>query len=466
MPINTTQPGSPGWWLQRQAKALIDQRPRYEKLWRYHSGDADLPEGAEGCRAAYRAFQRKARLNYANLIGSALTDRLGVTGFRTGADDDENGDIEARDIWNANDLRVGSADLHTFVAAMSRAYTIVGGPTSETSGLPRITVEDPRQVITAQDSADPRITRAGLKMFTDEWTGRDMAYVYLPGRERGTVHVAASRTDAAATSGMFEAGSWEWLSRRGGEAGEKLPTPGVPIHRFLNKDGWGEFEPHMDLLDQINDIALNLMILAKMQAHRQMAVKNVPFEDEDGNEIDYSAIFTPGPGSLWLLPEGAEMWESGVTDLQGHILNGKDKVQQLAAVSKTPLYFISPDAANGSAEGASTMREAVTFKAEDRQNRLSSPYKRMMADAFRIKGDERRANLLAMEPIWSPAERFSLIERSQASSQAQDVPWRTRMRKIWQFTPDEIAEMEGERLADALVAGVSGFEAAPDANPA
>jgi hypothetical protein len=253
----------------------------------------------------------------------------------------------------------------------------------------------------------------------------------------------------------FRGGGWEWVDSLGGAEGKLLPTAAVPVHRFLNKDGWGEFEPHMDLLDQINDIALNLMIMAKMQAHRQLAVKNVPFEDEDGNEIDYSSIFTPGPGALWLLPEGAEMWESGVTDLQGHILNGKDKVQQLAAVSKTPLYFITPDAANGSAEGASTMREAVTFKAEDRQDRLSTPYKRTMADAFRIKGDEQRANLLAMEPIWRSAERYSLLERSQASSQAQDVPWRTRMTDIWQFSPDKVAEMEAERMADALVAGLT-----------
>jgi hypothetical protein len=188
--IDTQTPLSPGWWLQRQGKILLERRPWYDKLWRYYSGDPDLPEGAEGCRAAYRAFQKKARINYANLIASAVTDRLAINGFRTGAEDDENGDADARDIWNANDMRVASSDLHTFVAAMSRAYTIVGGPTSETAGLPRITVEDPRQVITAQDSADPRITRAGLKMFTDEWTARDMAYVYLPGTPRGKVYVA------------------------------------------------------------------------------------------------------------------------------------------------------------------------------------------------------------------------------------------------------------------------------------
>jgi hypothetical protein len=44
----------------------------------------------------------------------------------------------------------------------------------------------------------------------------------------------------------------------------------------------------------------------------------------------------------------------------------RDDVQDLAAVTRTPLFYLTPDAANGSAEGASLAREGLVFKTEDR----------------------------------------------------------------------------------------------------
>lgn len=461
MPIDTQTPDSPGWWLARLEKRLVDRRPRLDRLWRYYIGEPDLPEGADGCREAYRAFQRKARTNYARLAVKATRDRIVLTGFRTGADDDENGDRAARSIIYANGLRVEYGDLHTFALVMGVGYTITGGPTSATAGLPTITVEDPRQVITDHDPVNVRRVRAALKIFTDDADegGTDYAYLYLPGQ----VFVATRPTRRVRT---VAGGSWEWDQDRSG------PLPNgfedvVPVVRFLNEDGLGEFEPHLDLLDRINKTVLDRMVIAAMQAFRQRGIAgDLPDVDEDGNEIDYAALFRPGPGELWKMPEGAVLTELGATDLRPILEAAKDDVRDFAAVTATPLYFISPDAANGSAEGASTMREAHVFKCEDRIVRFSDSHAQTMAHAFRFAGDDVRANLLAMEPLFRPAERHSLVERSQASSQAQDVPWRTRMTDIWQFSPDKVAEMETERSMDALLAGLGPEAPVTDANTA
>lgn len=465
MPIDATQVGSPGWWLKRLASELGERRQRLDMLWRYYSEGGDLPEGAESCRPAFRAFQRKARTNVARLAVRSTRDRMVVTGFRTGADDDENGDKEARDIWNANGLRVEAGDLHTYVLAMGRGYAIIGGPAAETQGKPQVTVEDPRQVITAQHPARKRETLAALKMFTDDISGLDVAYLYLPGR----VFVAYKRRvegESQMVNG-FQADSWEWNANRGGVVGEKLPYQVVPVVEFCNEDGLGEFEPHMDIIDRINKTILDRMVITAVQAFRQRAITGtLPETDEDGNDIDYSTMFAPGPGALWELPDGVDIKELGQADVTPILESVKADLRDFAAVTATPLYTIFPDAANGSAEGASTMREAHVFKVEDRINRLSDPWSRTMALAFRFAGDAERASLLAMEPLWRPAERFSLMERSQASSQAQDVPWRTRMTDIWQFSPDKVAEMETERAGDALLAGLGPEAPVNDADQA
>jgi hypothetical protein len=79
---------------------------------------------------------------------------------------------------------------------------------------------------------------------------------------------------------------------------------------------------------------------------------------------------------------------------------------------------------------------------------------------FRWLGDNERAELLDLEPIWKPAERYSLAERADANSKFQDVPFRSRMSLIGQFSPAEIATMEieraGEQILNATLTGGAG----------
>ena len=63
-----------------------------------------------------------------------------------------------------------------------------------------------------------------------------------------------------------------------------------------------------------------------------------------------------------------------------------------------------PDSANGSAEGASLMREEHIFKVEDRIRRASAGWTRVLACAFEQKGDSQRADLAQIETIFGPVE--------------------------------------------------------------
>lgn len=418
---------------------LAEDQSELNLLERYYEGNAPLPEGAEGASSAYRKFQKKARTNLAQLAVAATRERMIIDGFRTGADGDENGDTLARRLWKANNLDVGSADLHNMMLTFGEAYAIVGPPNA--FGIPVVTIEDPRQVEAKTDPMDPRVVTEAVKMWSDHRQGVDYAYFYYP--DRTEVFTREMAKD------LFSPDNWFYRE----DLSSLNPLGEIPVVKFRNIDGDGEFQPFLDILDRINHMILQRLVIATTQAFKQKWISgDMPTHDQEGNEIDYNGIFTPSAGALWMLPEGASLNESAQTDLSGILQAVRADIQDFAALTRTPMHYLSPDGANQSAEGASLAREGLVFKAEDRMARVTSSWSKVMSLMFKWIGDDVRANLLDLEPIWKPAERYSLAERADANSKFQDVPFRMRMTTVGQFSPEEVAEMEVERAGEQLMA--------------
>jgi hypothetical protein len=70
---------------------------------------------------------------------------------------------------------------------------------------------------------------------------------------------------------------------------------------------------------------------------------------------------------------------------------------------------------------------------------------------FLWMGDDVRAKLIDLEPIWYAPERYSLSERADANSKFADMPFRSRMNLIGQFSGSEIDDMESQRAGEALL---------------
>jgi hypothetical protein len=455
--IDVSEVGSEGWWMKRLFGELEQRRARAHLLDTYYRGENGIPVLAtKATRDAYRRLMAMARTNFAELAVEAVRERMMPVGFRTGAEPDDLGDKEAWRIWQANALDADAALVHRSSLAMADGYVIVGD-VDDDLGAPLITTEDPREVITAHDPRNRRRVRAGLKAYYDDEQGIEVAYVYVPGE----VHRAVRERPKVAEGETPEPVSWQDSGWTWDGDVTVLPDPKmVPVVRFPNRaDNFGrslgEFEPHLPLLDRINFTILSRLEIATMQAFRQRAVKgDLPTHDDEGNEVDYDDIFANDPGALWMLPATAEMWESGVVDL-GPIRSAvRDDVQDFAAVTRTPLFYLTPEANNGSAEGASLAREGLVFKTGDRVTQASDPWERVMSYAFLMAGDEDRAKRADMQVLWAPPERFSLSEKYDAASKAAaaGVPWRTVMSDVLQFDPQKIERMEGERATDALLA--------------
>lgn len=454
-PIPTTitadqTPESVGWWVNRLLRRLAADTPTYDQLDAYYHNTAAVPVGtSKEVKRAYQQLMRMAHTNYAQLVVDAVRERMMPGGFRIGDSDDPGGDAEGWRIWQANHLDADCDLVHTAQLAMGAAYVIVG-PAPDDQDAPLITPEDPRQVVVEYEPGRRRRVAAALKLFRDDVAEVDRLFLYLPGevvqatRERKT-SVDEERVPATATG---------WTV----EAVQQLPIASVPVVPFLNKADMvnrttSELQDHLGLLNRINFTVLQRLEIATLQAFRQRALKGVPPTDEHGNEIDYDDIFANDPAALWILPETAEIWESGQVDLGPIRQAVRDDVQDLAATTRTPLYYLTPDAANGSAEGAALAREGLVFKCWDRIRQAGEAWEQVLRLAFAFDGDTERASAQRTEIMWLSPERYSLNERADAASKALagGVPWHTVMTDIWQFSPQKVDQMDAQRAGEAML---------------
>lgn len=454
MSISVDEKKSPGWWLVKLAEKLAGRQERLQMLAKYHDGDPPLPEGADAAKSAYQAFQKKARTNFAELIVGSVRERCSVRSIRTSADNSVKGDATAWQIWKDNGLDVEFADVLENMLALGDAYTITGY--DDELKRPIITGEDPRQVVTIHNPARQSEVRAALKMFHDPEEARDYAYLYLP----GVRYVAFIDNESAEGSPAFDSETWAWDEESGGESGEAIPGEVVPVVRYRNRRGIGAFETHVDVLDRINHMLLQRMVIATMQAFRQRAIfvddKDMPDVDEEGNEIDYDAILSADPGTVWKLPITAKLWESGQVDLQGILSGIHDDVVHLAAVTRTPISILAPD--NQSAEGAKASADGLVFRCEDLQTRATAALAQTFSYAFLFSGDEKRADKSGIEVGWFPIERHTISEKYDAASKAatSGEPEESIWSDVLQKTPDQIEQMRAARMDQAMLVPTAG----------
>lgn len=482
-------PRSPAWWLKVLATELQDRRhgrargkvwsrslgkpqrirPGIDMLHDHLTGDPPLPGCAEGWKDGFREVVRLGRLNVAALITEAKADRMPLRGFRTAAAGDELGDVRARDIMRETNLLVKASEVHEGFLALADSYVMLTPKKGERQ-VPIVTAEDARECITAEDPATGE-TLAALKLYRDDWDSGDVAHLFIRDPDDGTVdHYRARKPGSTSiTAGRWVLSrSWTW----DGDP-EKVPENLMPVIRFRNRHGVGEYERHLDTLDRINDQILNKLVIAKLQAFRQRAVKGLPTHRKvrEGDkivekEIDYSDAFIAGPGELWQIPPEAEFWESEALDFRPLLESIKDDLEHLAAVTSTPLHIITPDAASGSAEGAGLMREQHVYAVENRRLHADRPWALVMAGCFALMGDKKRAVASKIEPLWGPAERYSLAERADASSKAERLPTEAVLRDIWQYDPAEIPTLRQLAGRDLLTRpGLAPTFQAPGAAP-
>jgi hypothetical protein len=451
--------GSDEWWFVHLSKKLGKRLPHVHTQQQWIDGNPPLPypdKQGEG----FDRLQRIARLNPAEIILNARVHRMQPRAFRTAVDSSANGDDVVNRIMKESDAAAVFEQALRWALGLGNGALAVDyrEPADPSSGV-LFTAEHPSQVIVEPDPRDPARSIAALKVYRDEAADEDVAVLWRPGYQRIARHTGPTILPrATASSWALHPVNWQIDLRL-----YPMPVDEVPVYEL--GDGRSCFEKHIPDMLRINHTILQRMILIALQAFRQRAVKGVPRTDpETGEEIDYEAIFETGPGELWILPGTADFWESGQADITPVLKSVQDDLKNLSAVSNTPLYMLAPDAANESATGADLKREGIVFEIESRIRQVDGKFISAMHAALMLADEEARAERAQIRTVWANPRRSSLTERAEAGRTAKEagVPWRERMELFLELTPEQIAEAEGHRSEDALLAVVAGSEDVTD----
>lgn len=475
--IDTRTPFSEGWWLAKLHAELHVQQRRCEALQSRYEGNSPLPFVSEIQRTAVRWFVEKSRTNFERLIVNAVLSRLSVTGIRTAVDSDQGGDAEAFAVWKRARMKLVVLDALKMMLAMSQSYVIVG---KDDDGEALVTAEDPRLMTAITDPANPYKVLAALKVFHDDVNDQDVSYLYLPGRRLVATKFRKTRTPTANI--RFSAAAWSWDASTLGDmsgidelAEHESDVGALPalvcVVPFVNEDGMSEFEPFLNVIDRINQQILQRMTIATVQAFKQRAFKGLPINDpKTGEKIDWDAVFVADPGAVWNVPASVDIWESQEVNLQPILLAIRDDIKDLAATSGTPLYTVTPDAAQGSAEGASLQREQITFKVKSRQARVEPALELAAELLFRMSGDLVRSAPRTTEILWAPTDLPSMSDRANSIAQTRGVmPIYLQLTEIWGMDPASadraMKQLQAEASAAAKVAAASAPSPQLQVNP-
>lgn len=461
-------------WLERLQRKRAAQELEHAKLWAYYDNEQPLAYVARILQEQGDRFP-PLRVNWSELIVSAVEERLDVEGFRLAGADDVDADLSH--VWQDNDLDESSGEAHIAAMVAGQSYIMLGpAPDNSDTGTPVVTVEYGDQVSVEVDPATRRVI-AALKVWKsdDLLTIADMAQLYLPGRSITWQHGAQGMKPVDKTSD-----GWAKALERH----QTSPlVPVVPMNNRVRRGlGHSELNDVIPLVDAVNQTATNM--LAGVEHHalpRRWAINLDPamFTDEQGNQLKAWQV---AAGYLWAVPppvdedgrripagEGdrPQIGQFTASDLNNYIAVIKQIAQLAASKYGLPPHYLGYSSENPASADAIRSSEARLVKrAERKQRGFGGAWERAMRIALAMM-DRNPADGNRMETVWRDPSTptASAIADRAVKLVAAGVIDTEQAQEDCGYTPQQRALMkqrEGDNGARTsnILAGLKGLNAA------
>lgn len=431
---------TPAEWLPILAKRLDYRLPQVRLLCRYIDGDAPLPEMGANVKASWQKFQREARTNWGLLVQEAVADRIVPNGITVAGSADSTIAKQAQRIWRDNRMDSVLKDWVRYGLTYAQSFLTCWVDADDRAV---ITADSPETMCIAADPLQPWRVRAALRVWRDLDAEKDYAIVWCDGwRQKFS---RACYTENANRRKLVRLIQGEWNPE---EEPVETGTP-PPVVVYNNPGGYGEFEPHLDVINRINRGILWRLSITAMQAFKQRALKaaagtaGLPAKDPEGNDIDWAKIFEPAPGALWELPAGIDIWESQSTDIRPLLDGSNADIKQLASSTRTPLPMLMPD--NQSAQGAISMDSGHLAKCEDRCKEAKVGAIAVLVKALEVEkaelGDDDTVDV-----SFESVATVSMSEKYAAAAQAKaaGLPVKAILRNVLGWSPQQVNQAESD----------------------
>ena len=467
---SATERGTATWGLDQLGVRLEARRSRLERYDNYYRGKHNLRYATRKFREAFGDIFASYSENICKLIVDAAKERMHVVGFRMGADRDLAADTDGWRMWQANQMDAWHTVAHRIALTEEQSYIGVwAGSTPET---PKMRVLDPRTTIVATASDDPLQRLAALRVWVDEWDGRLLATVYLPGatwKFRSATQTPVPQITALA--GRRFAARWEPRVIEG----EPWPLPNplgiVPIVPLtnepeLNGSGESEIKAIIPINDAINFAVANMMLGIEFAVFRQRFIINwEPEIDETTGrekEIDLGIgrlmqVPPPKPGD----PE-SKVGDFAATDITPYVKFVEQRLQMAATISRTPHHYIlGGQGTYPSGETLNATEVGLVAKVRDKILFIGEGHEEAIRLAFQVLGDPR-GTILDSETLWRDPERRTESQHvdSVLKMGSMGVPNEIQWEEL-NFTPQQIERIKQLRAEEALSAPIPDLGAPP-----
>jgi len=457
------QTGSPEWWLGKLSDELAGRQVLMKQMNDYYVGNHPLPFLTETheskMRTEFRRLLEESRSNFMRLVVDVVEERLRVEGFRLSASSEDQADADSWDIWQANQM--DSESQVAFVEALVKGVSYLSvWADSDGDGFPDIAIEDPLQTIIGYvPGSNFRKRAAALKVWRDDWSGKDRANVYLP---NGIYKFAATSSDAetmAMVSGSRSFESPRYPVLRTSEAPmshwKELPDEfvgnplgEVPIIALRNRprlmlEGESELADVFRVQNQINGFLFLLALAGYFGAHRQRwAVGLRIFEGTDGKPKE---PYDVAIDRLWQSEDpNTKFGEFSQTDLAGYINAIEQKILHIAVTTRTPRHYLHEQGQSPSGDAIKSAESGLVKKVERKMRPFGEGLEEALRLARRFAGEDDAA--VDSEIVWADPEIRTEAEITDAAIKKlqQGLITRTQALEDCGYSQTQIARMLAE----------------------
>lgn len=389
-------PLSPLWWVKRLYGQLKRQRETFELYDAYYRGrPARLPWLPEQARDEFSRLLALSNSNYMGLVVDAMVERQVVEGFRIG--EELSADMPTWEIWQANHLDSNS-DQVLLEAAIGGSSFLLVAPPAEDGGKPLIHAEHPTQATVAYEPGSGRRRRsAGLKVWLDDWTGEQMATLYLPDK---IYKFKAPKL----VEGVTIEPRWEPRRVSGETWPAKNPLGEVPLVEITNNPrlltgGVSELADVIAIQDRINKTLADRLMTQDFGAFPQKWAIGFPDEDAAGNpnrvDVGRDRMVTSDVAET-------KFGQFEAAPLDPYSAAKREDVKDIASRTRTPAHYLLGEMSNVNGETLKASESGLVSKVRQRNRSAGEGLEAAVGLARRVAGLAGEAEII--ETKWRNPE--------------------------------------------------------------
>ncbi len=436
--------------------AKVQDQQRYTTLEEYFKGEQELALDPTELNSKFGKVFATFRDNLARPIIEAADGRVRIVDFGNG----EGLGADADAAWLRNNMNEESKWVHKEAMIKGDGYVIVLPDQDGKGGIyPQIS----EQIAVLPNDVYPRLTDAAVKwwvesiQYDDKPEPEDFIRVNLYFEDRIERYIAlkAGQTldaDFAAYAAYSDAET---------DAVSKHDVGEVPVYQFspnyLLSDGAGvsDLEDALPMLDLINKTFIDMAVASEFTAAPQRWATGVeiPVDPKTGKP---KSTFKAGGDTVWTAANDA----ASFGQFQAGSMSGFKEamvvlLEQLAVVSRTPMYYLMSPANWPTGEMLKSSEGALRQRVQDHQEAFGPVWVQVLAavltlDKITVEPEQR----LQLVPQWLPPNApFATrehLEELKVHVEVLGIPEEMMWRKAG-YSQAEILEMKAMREEESAL---------------